>query len=144
MYSKTEGYIFTNSLGEIEEVKNTYKLQLQSLQNFAFSLGYAFDEPLLRFERYIMGKTAYKVVSFNKMVYWHNTRFMPTFHHGLERELPNQSKLLRLPQENMQKAIDSKLIKQVHLQASKGKKNRNGTDHVGSTIVVQSHLIKFA
>jgi len=142
MYSKTEGYAFPDEFGNIVEVKNTYLIQLSSLLNFAWELGFAYDEDELRFE-WREGKTSYEVVSFNKMVRWHGTCFMPTFHHGIERELPNQSKLLRLPQENMQNAIDSRLVKQVHLQVSRGKKNRKGTPDVEAKIIVQSHLIKF-
>ena len=146
MYSKIEGYSFPDEFGNIHEVSCTYKLQMQSLLNFARKLGFVqvVGSTNFRWSRY--GKTAYTVVSFNKMVRWHNTRFMPQYHHGVERELPNQSRLLRLPQDNMQKAIDSRLVKQVHLQASKGKNNRKNAVayNVEASIIVQSHLIKFA
>ncbi len=127
-------------IGEVGsiEVANTYRLQMTSLLCFAQCLGYFQDEMDILDGRFGAGflsvqkGTSRSRVSFGTMVKWHNTCFMPSFSHGMVKELPKQSELLGFDIDNMINAINSKLIKQVYLQSTKDK-----------GVVVQRHIISF-
>jgi hypothetical protein len=126
------------------ECKNTYRLQLTSLHMFASALGYIYDE-VNEYDGGVFykdlqlkedGKSFYKTdkmfVSSKTMIKWHNTCFMPSYSHGLDKELPLQSKLLKLDLDKMKQAIETKLVKQVYFNVTKHKQ-----------LQVTRHLIKF-
>lgn len=120
---------------EIVEMVNTKKHQLTSLELFAEQLGYVrkWTEEGCSFCDTYSDKPKMQVVSFNTMVRWHNTGFMPCWHHGLEKDLPNQDELLGLDVNNMIRAINARLYKQVFLHGRKDK-----------TVSCYKHVLRFA
>ena len=143
-YEHNKGYTFLEG-GEEIEVKPTYKLQMTSLIAFGDALGY--DLNLNCSFEYIgfsqgFEQTERDVVSFGTMVKWHNTNFHISdgrFCHP--QTMKEKSYLLGLPLLSMEKAVESKLVKQVHLQLKKSKKHRLREKPTNPEIQVISHMI---
>ena len=147
IYDKFKGYTFTQEWdqGNYEvEVKPTFKLQMKSLELFADELGYELNGDC-SFECMHLGKTDKQVVSFNTMRDYHNFNFCNPLiiNHRNANMLRENSERLGFSSLAMLKAIDSKLVQQVHLQLKKGKKNRGASQSEPVEIQVQSHMIKF-
>lgn len=122
---------------EIVEMVNTKKHQLASVDLFALQLGY-YSTGLQEGSSFTCIRGLYprgkmKVVSFNTMIRWHNTGFMPHYHHGLAQELPNQAERLGLDANAMMRAINARLYKQVFLHGRRDK-----------TVSCYKHVLKFA
>lgn len=146
-YEPNKSYTFLEGAEKVE-VKPTYKLQIKSLESFAEALGYELDVNctfILWGNHLGYENTDKNVVSLGTMVKWHNTNFHISggrfCHH---RTMKEKSYLLGLPLLSMEKAVESKLVRQVHLQLKKGKKHRLPEKPTNPEIQVISHMIKFA
>lgn len=145
-YEPNKGYTFLEGNEEVE-VKPTYKLQMKSLESFAEAIGYELDVNctfILWGHCQGYENTDKNVVSFGTMVKWHNTNF----HIGQgifcpSKTMKEKSYLLGLPLLSMEKAVESKLVRQVHLQLKKGKKHRLAEKSTKPEIQVISHMIEF-
>ena len=143
-YEPNKGYTFLDVNEEVK-VKPTYKLQMKSLESFAEALGYELDVNctfILWVNHLGYENTDKNVVSFGTMVKWHNTNFHignGRFSHP--KTMKEKSYLLGLPLLGMEKAVESKLVKQVHLQLKKGKKHRLREKPTNPEIQVISHMI---
>lgn len=128
---------FMNSDFEFEEVEfvDTKKQQLASLELFADCIGYqrVWTWDGASFRDLVRYKPKNIKVSFNTMVKWHNTGFMPHWHHGLEKELPNQAERLGLDVASMMSAINARLYQQVFLHGRRDK-----------TVSCYKHILRFA
>ncbi len=141
-------YNLEGDIGEVGsiEVANTYRLQMTSLLCFAQSLGYFQDEMDILDGRFgagflsVQGNAARSRVSFDTMVKWHNTCFMPSYSHGMVKELPMQSSLLGFDIDLMINAIKSKLVKRVYLQCKVVRARKSA---LVKDVVVQRHIISF-
>lgn len=126
--------------------RDTYRLQLTSLHMFAHALGYEYDTN----NKYDGGsfvkmpvpngkggfyKTDKKYISTDTMVDWHNTNFQPSMYHAQFIKLHNLAFLLRFDVENMQEAIDSKLVHRVYFQTQGKGRNKQ--------IIVQKHIVEY-
>ena len=136
-YPKVIQQVWTKPCGspEIVEMINTRKQQLASLLLFAEQLGYvqSWTEQGSSFCSTFQKKPKMQVVSFNTMVTWHNTGFMPSWHHGVEKELPVQAEHLGFDVNNMVNAINARLYQQVFLHSRKDK-----------TVSCYKHVLRFA
>lgn len=142
-YDKHKGYEFSQEDGEVVEIKSTYKLQMKSLESFAECLGYELNNNM-SFEYAYTFKTDKPIIGFKTMVDYHNLNFGSSiikFEHPMTME--KKSEKLNLDFIDMEQAIKSKLVKQVHLQRKKSKKIR-GKEFTSPEIQVQSHIIRFA
>jgi hypothetical protein len=116
--------------------RSTYNLQLDSLYLFAAEIGYGYD-PLAEgdggnFIDFTRHKSPMERVSFNTMVSWYNNCFQEgSYWNGLVENLPEMSERLGLSVLDMKRAIDSKSIKKVYLQSSRG------------WLSVQKHIVTF-
>jgi len=128
---------FMDESFEFQEVEfvDTKKHQLASLDLFAREIGYQQSgvEEGSSFRDMYRLKSKSIFVSFNTMVKWHNTWFMPHWHHGLEKELPNQAERLGLNVNDMMTAINTRLYNQVFLHGRKDK-----------TVSCYKHILRFA
>ena len=148
MYKHNERYLYNgwdidNDISFPAWIKPTYKIQIESLLKFAEGIGYEMHPDTYQFECYARD-TDKPIVDFNTMVRWHNTSFIGTaFFNNFKEELRKASKKLGFSLIMMQEAIDSKLVKFVHLQRKKSKKIR-GEKYTTPDIIITSHIIKFA
>ncbi|MCP4985263.1 MAG: hypothetical protein GY928_04080, partial [Colwellia sp.] len=120
------------------KVKNTARHQFVALTIFANSLGYVQNEDEVAEGKlgscfhYLGGKTKRKVVGFNTMCTWYNTCFMLRFNHGIAQELSTQAVCLEMDVALLVGAINTRLYKQVYMQATKD-----------GRVVVQKHILDF-
>ena len=148
MYEHNKGYTYTGvdiltKKPSTVDIKPTFKIQMESLIKFAEWVGYEMHPDTYQFECY-SDDTDKPIVDFNTMVRWHNTRFLEVcFFNNFDEQLRKSSIILGFNEVSMNLAIDSKLVKAVHLQRKKSKKIR-GERYTLPEIIVTSHIIKFA
>jgi len=121
------------------ELKDTTKLQKTSLDLFAQQLGYEWNNT---FGKYIAGWSSFNVnngisrgmcyISLSKIQLWYNSNFIVEVDdfpwHG-EPVLPKIAEKLKFNVEELQSAIDSKLVITTHLQYSKKQNKLLCTNH---------------
>lgn len=130
--------IRTRASGEAVVLKDTTRIQMLSLTQFARALNFIWFE-----DKWVSVKEEYKLdrsrsfVSMQTMVKWHNLHFYPTGLHWSTNTLDNQSDRLGFTHHSalsmMEMAIKSKLLMQVKIQFNKKDKR----------IVIQDHQISF-
>lgn len=115
------------------ELKDTMKLQKASLNNFAKELEYCWYPESGHYYKidYIYEPSSRNVVSLLSMQNWHNGDFSSCglySWHG-EDTIVEAAKLVGVKPNNLQRAVDSKLVQTTHLQYSKKQRKLLCTDH---------------
>lgn len=110
------------------ELKHTYKLQIQSLNNFAEYLGFTLDSWN---GNYASESPNCKIVSLHTMQSWHNGSWGSLLD-NVEVGKPIRykvAKFLGIPMHGYDKAEKSKLVRKTKLQYSKRRSTYIVTDH---------------
>lgn len=112
------------------ELKDTMKLQKESLDGFAANLCYSWDKEQGNYATWD-DNSAMTRVSLDTMQNWHNGNFSS---YGLyswhgEDIIVEAAKLIGVKPNNLQRAVNSKLVQTTHLQYSKKQRKLLCTDH---------------
>lgn len=120
------------------ELKNTTRLQKNSLDDFASQLNYYWDDTQGNYNKWLNANEHYPMnrVSLNTMQNWHNGNFSE---YGLyswhgERIIDVAAEKIGVKPAQLELAVSNKVLHTTHLQWSKKRKELVCTDHQISLI----------